>query len=192
MTPLWNNFKMFLWLTLITGFAYPLLITLIAQLGFSAHANGGFIVKGEKNIGATLIAQKFESPKYFWGRPSAVNYNPLPSGASNLSPTSAKLKSNVDERLINLAKANKSAPQEVPGELIFTSASGLDPHISPETAYWQIDRIVEARKLDSTGKESIMKLIQTNTRYRFLGFIGQPIVNVLLLNMALDELSNSK
>lgn len=189
MTRVWNNFKMFLWLTFLTGLVYPLLVTLIAQMAWNTQANGNFLVKNGKTLGAPLIGQKFETPGYFWGRPSAVDYQPLPSGASNLAPTSQRLKTLVEERRSRLAKLNESSPEEVPSELLFASASGIDPHISPETAYWQIERIIKARKLDPvTGQEAFRKLIDQMTTHRSLGFIGTTHVNVLQLNLALDEL----
>lgn len=188
---LWNNFKMFLWLTLLTGIAYPLFITGIAQLIMERQAEGSCIFVNGKIIGSKLISQKFESDKYFWPRPSAVDYNPLPSGGSNLGPTSALLKKTVEERKEKIAKAHHVEASQVPSELLFASGSGLDPHISPEIVYFQIERVIKARGLDSdSGKKALDDLIKRMTIPRALGFLGEPCVNVLLLNKALDELPN--
>jgi K+-transporting ATPase ATPase C chain len=188
MTTLWNNFRMFLWLTLVTGVVYPLLMTGIAQLTMSKEANGDFLLSKGKVIGALMIAQKFESEQYFWPRPSAIDYNPLPSGGSNLGPTSAILKKNVEERQEKILKAHQGKKENIPSELLFASGSGLDPHISVKTANFQIDRVAKARGLDSAeGKKEIEQLIgQATTKRRFI-FFGEPYVNVLLLNKLLDE-----
>ncbi len=169
---------MYLWLLLVTGVAYPLFITLIAQGIMRDRADGGIIVRDGKPIGASLIAQKFESDKYFWPRPSSVDYNPLPSGGSNLGPTSSDLKKSVEERQSRFA-----TKRAIPSELLFASGSGLDPHISPKAAYFQVERIVKARGIDP---KTVAKLIEDHTEGRLLGFIGEPCVNVLLLNRALD------
>lgn len=185
MKKIWNNMRMFLWLTFLTGIIYPLLVTGIAQLTMKQKADGNFIFRKDKIIGAPLIAQKFESNIYFWGRPSAIDYNPLPSGGSNLGPISAILRRVVDERRRNILKS-QLATKEIPSELLFASGSGLDPHISIQTAYFQIHRIAQARGLES---EKIKDLIDKLAILPSLGFIGYPYVNVLLLNLALDKLS---
>lgn len=187
MTILRNGLRLFLWLMLLTGILYPLLITAIAKTLFKHSAEGDFLTIQGKPVGARLIAQKFESDKYFWPRPSSIDFNPLPSGGSNLGPTSAALKKAVEERKAHLAKAGKSA--SIPTELLFASGSGLDPHLSPSAAYFQVDRIVKARGLDpQKGKQEIEKLISQRTEGRRLGFLGNPCVNVLELNLALDAL----
>lgn len=191
MRTIFNSLKMLLCLTLITGFIYPLFITLIGQFAFQELANGNFVVWGDKVVGATLIGQKFEENRYFWGRPSAINYNPLPSGGSNLGPTSAKLQKMVEERRHRIAEAHHITPQNVPSELLFASGSGVDPHISPQTAYFQIDRIIQARKLPSNAKERILNLITKQTINPYFAILGTPVINVLLLNKDLDELSLS-
>lgn len=188
MKDLWNNLKMFLWLTLVTGIAYPLLITGIAHLTMKKQAVGDFIVSKGKTVGATLIAQKFESDKYFWGRPSAIDYNPLSSGGSNLGPTSVVLKKAVEDRKAVIEKWHSGVKMPIPSELLFASGSGLDPHITPEAAYFQIDRIIKARGLDEKHKVVIVKLIHQMTEQGTLGFLGEPCVNVLKLNLALDEI----
>ncbi|MCE5318688.1 MAG: potassium-transporting ATPase subunit KdpC [Parachlamydia sp.] len=180
--------RLFLWMVLLTGIAYPLLITGIAYIAFKHQSEGDFINVDGKPVGARLIAQKFESEKYFWPRPSSIDYNPLPSGGSNLGPTSVALKKTVEERKSALTKAHPG--NEIPSELLFASGSGLDPHISPQTAYYQVDRIVKARGLDpQKGKEALEKLILSHTEGRHLAFLGNPCVNVLMLNLALDTLN---
>lgn len=180
--------KMFLCLTLLTGVIYPLLITLVAQVTMAKQANGSFLVENGKRVGIPLIAQKFTSERYFWPRPSAIDYNPLPSGGSNLGPTSRILKNEVEERREFLSKAHPEHAHEIPSELLFASASGIDPHISPAAAYFQIDRVSKARNLE---KERVMRLIDEMTEQRYLNVLGKPCVNVFLLNRALDGLSSS-
>lgn len=185
---MWQALKMFLWMTLLTGILYPMLITEIAQLTMKQKADGDFILRDGKRVGSALIAQKFQSDKYFWPRPSAVDYNPLPSGGSNLGPTSKKLKQLVQERKEIVLKAHHLPPEAaVPSELLFASGSGLDPHISPATAIFQLDRVLKARNADAELKKTLEDLIVKNTEKPFLGFIGEPCVNVLKLNLALDE-----
>lgn len=182
----WNNIRMFLWMTLVTGIAYPLLMIAIAQLTMQQHADGDLITVQEKTIGAALIAQKFEENHYFWPRPSFNDYNPLPSGGSNLGPTSAVLKKIVEDRKAAISKANDIADslnKNIPQELLFASGSGLDPHISPATAHFQIRRIAKARGLND---ETLSLLIDNLTEKRRFGFIGEPCVNVLKLNLTLD------
>lgn len=181
---------MFIGLTLLTGIFYPLLVTGIAYLTMKDISRGSLIQVNGKIVGSKFIAQKFENPKYFWGRPSAVDYNPLPSGGSNLGPTSQALKKIVSERRDHLEK-QQGHLKKIPDELLFASGSGLDPHILPETARYQINRIIQARGWDEKiMKPLILKLIDNLTEKRPLGFLGQKIVNVLELNLALDNLSN--
>ena len=146
--------RFFLAAAILTGLIYPLFITLIGQTLFTQSSNGRL----------ELIGQKFDQDKYFWSRPSAVDYNPLPSGGSNLSPTSKNL---------------KTPP---------ASASGLDPHISPDAALSQVDRVTAARGFDSTKKDEIIKLVGHLTEGRDFGILGEPRVNVLKLNIELDNL----
>jgi K+-transporting ATPase ATPase C chain len=187
MKKMWKNVRMFLWMTCLTGIIYPLFITAIAQLTMKQKANGNFISSKEKVMGATLIAQKFESDKYFWARPSSIDYNPLPSGGSNLSPTSIALKQAVKERQDKILKVHHVDKDKIPSELLFASGSGLDPHINISTAYFQIERISKSRGIES---KNIKDLVDKMTTQPFLGFLGESYVNVLLLNQALDELSN--
>lgn len=170
--------KIFLVMTLLTGLIYPLLITLIAQLTMPLQANGSLIYKENKIVGSELIAQIMTDEKYFWPRPSAIDYDPLkPSGGSNLGPTSQKLKDAVEER-------RKKVGQNAPAELLYASGSGLDPHISIETAYFQVERIATARNMDA---EKLKELINSSSGQRQIGFLGPRYVNVLLLNQALDR-----
>lgn len=184
--------RMFLWLTLLAGIVYPLIITGIAQLTMKQKANGGFLSLKGKAVGAALIAQKFENEKYFWPRPSSIDYNPLPSGGSNLGPTSTDLRKVVEERRQFNAKAYGLADtNQIPSELLFSSGSGLDPHISPATALFQLDRVAKARHLDENGKKMLHNLIENFTENRLFGFIGEPYINVLQLNIALDQMSKN-
>lgn len=188
MKKIWNNIRMFLWMTILTGVIYPLIITGIAQLTMKQKADGNFIFSKDQPVGATLIAQKFESDKYFWSRPSSIDYNPLPSGGSNLGPTSAALKKAVGERQEKILKSPNVKKDNIPTELLFASGSGLDPHIGLDTAYFQIERVAKARGL---ANNDIKKLIDDMIIKRSLGFLGDPCVNVLILNRALDELSQN-
>lgn len=193
MKNLWDSLKVFLFLTLITGIIYPLIITGIAQFTMKQKADGGFISVERKIVGAELIGQKFENNKYFWGRPSAVDYNPLPSGGSNLGPTSIALKKAVEDRKAVILKS-QTIPEgtQIPSELLFASGSGLDPHISPAAAHFQIPRIIKARGWDDNKVNEIAKLVEQMTEKSFLAFLFPPRVNVLKINLALDELEASK
>lgn len=185
MIKLWKNIRIFLWMTVLTGLFYPLMITGIAQLAMKHQADGALLQSKGKIIGAELIGQKFESVKYFWGRPSAIEYNPLPSGGSNLGPTSLALKKLVAERKARILQAHSDAKTTVPSELLFASGSGIDPDISIKAAYFQMERIAKERGID---EKEISALIDRMVIGRGLGFIGVPRVNVLRLNLALDTL----
>jgi potassium-transporting ATPase KdpC subunit len=180
--------KIYLVLTLITGVIYPVVVTLAGQLLFHRQASGDFVSRGGQPVGSVLIGQKFVSDKYFWGRPSGIDYNPLASGGSNLGPTSEALKKAVKDRFDQVRKVfglSETAP--IPQELLFASGSGLDPEISPAAALFQVDRVAKARGL--TDHEKLVQLIRANAIGPDLGFIGEPRVNVLKLNLALDEMS---
>jgi len=171
----------FLVLTLITGIVYPLIVTAFAQL-FSSKATGSVIVVNGKAVGSELIGQPFSEPKYFWSRPSATSprpYNGASSSGSNLGPTNKALRDAVAERL----KQFEQKP--VPADLATASASGLDPHISPEAAQFQVSRVARARGLP---EEAVNQLVSLHTEGRTFGVLGEPRVNVLKLNLALDAL----
>jgi K+-transporting ATPase ATPase C chain len=184
-------------LTLVTGLIYPLAMTGIAQVLFPYQASGSMIERGGKVIGSELVGQEFASDKYFHGRPSATTapdpkdptknvtapYNAANSGGSNLGPSNKALVDRVQADIATLQKENPGAP--VPADLVTTSASGLDPDISPEAALFQVPRVAKARKL---AEDRIRQLVQDATEGRFLGFLGEPHVNVLKLNIALDGL----
>jgi len=169
--------------TLITGLAYPLLVTAIAQAVFKHQANGSLIEKEGKIVGSSLIGQPFSDPKYFWGRPSATSpmpYNGAASSGSNQGPTHPALKEAVEGRI-----KDHGGKTPVPADLVTASGSGLDPHISPAAAEYQIERIAKARNLTP---EKLRELVQGHTEGRQLGVLGEPRVNVLRLNLALDGL----
>jgi K+-transporting ATPase ATPase C chain len=168
--------KVFLFMTVLTGLIYPLLITGIAQLTMPRLANGSLIQKGDQTLGSALIAQNTKEDRYFWPRPSAVDYDP-PSGGSNLGPTSQKLKEAIQER-------KQKIGDQAPPELLCASGSGLDPHINLETAYFQIPRVAKAR---SMNEADLKNLIDHLSEGKQLGFLGARYVNVLSLNLALDE-----
>ncbi len=188
------SLKLLGWLTLLTGVIYPLFITGIGYLILPHKTNGSLLyVKGEI-VGSALIGQKFEDSKYFWPRPSAHNYDALASGGSNYGPTSKDLKKAIDERKAALMKAHSiENADEIPSELLFASGSGLDPHITPKAALFQMKRVAKARKMDNEkGYKALEDLINSQTDKPFLGFIGETCVNVLTLNIALDKLEINK
>jgi K+-transporting ATPase ATPase C chain len=170
-------------LTLITGVAYPLIVTGIAQVAFKGQANGSLIEKDGKVLGSRLIGQPFSDPKYFWSRPSATSpmpYNGASSSGSNQGPTNPALKEAVEGRIKALG-----GKTPVPADLVSASGSGLDPHISPAAAEYQIERVAKARNL---GEDKLRALVAQHTEGRQLGILGEPRVNVLALNLALDTL----
>jgi K+-transporting ATPase ATPase C chain len=183
MNSLWTSLRMLFVLTLLTGLAYPLLVTGIGQTVFPHQANGGLIDDGGKIVGSDLIGQKFESPVYFWGRPSGVDFNPAPSGGTNLGSTSAALKTQVEERRAKMQAAHPGG-QAVPAQLLFTSASGVDPEIAPGAIIYQIERVAQARGVPA---DRIRQVVDRFSKPRQLGFLGEPRVNVLALNLELDR-----
>ena len=190
-TQLIISIKIFAVLTVLCGIVYPLFITGIAQVVFPKQANGSLIVLGNKVIGSELIGQKFDSIIYFSSRPSAIDYNPQPSGGSNFGPTSSKLKQLVADRTAQWIKSNPTSdPEKIPSEMLLASASGLDPHISPKAALLQVDRIVKARNLDNSRKQQILKSIAELSEGPQFSVFGENRINVLDLNLELDKLSN--
>jgi K+-transporting ATPase ATPase C chain len=172
--------------TVVTGLAYPVVVTVIAQLVFPHQANGSLIMKDGKPAGSALIGQPFDDPKYFWGRPSATSpfgYNAGSSVASNLSPTNADLIKAVHGRVDALRAADPGNTVPVPVDLVTASGSGLDPHISPAAALYQVGRVARARKINETV---VNDLVAKHIEGRLLGLLGEPRVNVLALNLALD------
>jgi K+-transporting ATPase ATPase C chain len=173
-------------LTLITGLLYPLVITGLAQMLFPRQANGSLILIDGKPVGSSLIGQPFDAPKYFWGRPSATSpfpYNAAASSGSNLGPTNDALIKVVQARIDAFKTADPDNPLPLPVDLVTASGSGLDPHISPAAAEYQIRRIARVRRLDETV---VRRLVAQHTEGRQLGVLGEPRVNVLTLNLALD------
>lgn len=181
--------RVFVVLTLITGIAYPLAITLISRLAFSSQASGSMITKDGKRIGSELIAQEFTRPGYFWTRPSAGSFATVSSGVSNLGPTSAALRELMSTRRKALQEAH-DLPEDakVPDELVAASGSGLDPHISPDAAKFQAGRVAKARRL---SESKVLEFIAAHTESPQLGILGEARINVLKLNLALDSLGTS-
>lgn len=173
-------------LAVITGLVYPLALTAVAQGLMPVQANGSLIERNGQVVGSRLIGQAFDDPKYFWGRPSAtapVPYNAAASSGSNLAPSHPALVDAVRARIEALRAAQPETTQPVPMELVTASASGLDPHVSPEAARWQIPRVARARGMTPAELDA---LVQAHTERPWLGLIGMLRVNVLALNLALD------
>jgi K+-transporting ATPase ATPase C chain len=188
-TQLIISIKIFAVLTVLCGVIYPLFITGVAQVAFPEKANGSLIVRDNKVIGSELIGQKFDSIIYFSTRPSVTDYSPLPSGGSNLGPTSSKLKQMVADRTAQFAESNQlSASEIIPSEMLLASASGLDPHISPKAALLQVDRVVKARNMNETQKQELIQLVINVSESPQFGLFGEERVNVLLLNLKLDKI----
>lgn len=180
--------SLFVLLTVVTGVVYPLSVTGLAKTVFPAAADGSLIVKDGKAIGSLLIGQNFTDPKYFWGRPSATSpqpYNASASGGSNQGALNPALVDAVKSRIEALKAADPDNKQPIPADLVTTSASGLDPEISPKAADYQIERVARIRKLQV---DAVKALVARNTVGRQWGLFGEPRVNVLQLNIALDSL----
>lgn len=179
---------MLLIFTVLTGLLYPLSVTGLAQLFFPEQANGSLIVHNGKVIGSKLIGQYFDKPEYFWGRPSATSpfpYNAAASGGSNLGPTNPALIEAVKARVATLRSADPGSDTPVPVDLVTASASGLDSHISPAAAMYQVNRVARARGLD---ERRVRELVARNIEGRQFALLGEPRVNVLELNLALNAL----
>lgn len=183
-----TSIKVFIGFSILLGLIYPLGITWVSQLTMPNKANGSLIKKDGKVIGSKLIGQKFDKPGYFHSRPSAVDYNATGSGGSNLGPTSQKLITRASEEIKTVQNMNNlKNTTKVPADAVLTSASGLDPHISPKNADLQIPRIAKTRKLPD---KIIRELVRKNTNPNFIGIWGQDGVNVLKLNIELDKISS--
>jgi potassium-transporting ATPase KdpC subunit len=181
--------KFLLVMTILTGIIYPLFMTVMAQLTFPYKANGSLILKNGKIIGSEIIGQKFDSLAYFWSRPSAVDYNPIPSGASNYGPTSEKLKKQFSDKRNAFAHVNDlTDTTSIPQEMFSSSASGLDPHISSKAAFLQINRIANFRHFNESQKQKLVQLVHDRTEPPQFLCLGEERVNVLLLNLELDKI----
>ena len=182
---LWPAFALLFAMTFITGVAYPAIVTAVAQVAFPSQANGSLVVTADgKTVGSSLIGQAFSDPKYFWGRPSAAGkdgYDASGSAGSNLGPTSKALIDRISADVDKMRAANGGGP--VPVDLVTTSASGLDPDISPAAAEYQVVRVAAARGM---SQADVRAAVGRHTDGQLLGFLGQPRVNVLLLNLDLD------
>ena len=175
-------------LTVITGLVYPALVTGIAQVAFPFQANGSLVHHQGRVMGSALIGQPFSDPKYFWGRPSATSpyaYNAAASSGSNLGPTNPELLARVKERVDALRRSQPGADRLIPVDLVTASGSGLDPHLSPAAALYQVPRIARARGL---SEAAVTGLVAQRLEKRWFGILGEPHVNVLELNLDLDDL----
>lgn len=178
------SIRMYLFWTLILGLAYPVFVTGAAQALFAKQANGGILSRGGQDLGAELMGQKFTSERYFWSRPSAVDYNPLSSGGSNSGPIAESLRASMVDLTTKLKQAHPDQTGEPPQDLLFASGSGLDPHISREAALYQIGRVAKARQMDPGV---VRGLVDGASADRQFGVLGEFRVNVLVLNLALDH-----
>ena len=177
---------LFLLFTLLTGVIYPLVVTAISQIAFPHQANGSVVERNGRAVGSELIGQQFDDPRYFWGRLSAtekVPYNAASSSGSNLGPTNDDLLKKLKERIETLRQAHPDQKGPIPVDLVTASASGLDPHISPAAAEYQVPRVAKARGL---SEDSVRQLVASHMEMRTLRLLGEPRVNVLRLNLALD------
>ena len=184
---LWAAIRMIVVMTVLLGLAYPMVMTGVAQVAFSDHADGSLVERDGAVIGSSLVGQGFDArPDYFQTRPSAAGqgYDPLSTSASNLGPENPDLLAAIEQRRTAAAELDGTAPGDIAPDALLASASGLDPHISPEYAEQQVVRVAAARGLDVA---QVQDLVDENTIGRSLGFLGEPRVNVLLLNLALDE-----
>ena len=181
------SLRMLFVMTLLTGVLYPAVMTLIAQYIFPHQANGSLIIENGNVVGSELLSQDFSSEKYFHARPSAIGWNPAPSGGTNWGPTDKRMADSAAARTKRFRDENGlSADVPVPPEMIFASASGVDPHIGPDAAMLQVNRVARARGLDSIATEKLRTLVVSRIEGPQFGLFGMPRVNVLLLNRALD------
>ena len=185
-TPFLQSVRMLAVLTVVTGIAYPLLVTGIAAVAFPDQAGGSLVREGDTVRGSALLGQPFSGERYFWSRPSATSpmpYNAGASSGSNQGPTNPALAEAVAARVKALREAGHDPAKPVPVDLVTASASGLDPHISPAAAEYQVARVARARRLD---EGAVRALVMQHTEGRAFGILGEPRVNALLLNLALD------
>ncbi|MEI6883839.1 MAG: potassium-transporting ATPase subunit KdpC [Bacteroidota bacterium] len=183
------SLKIFLFFTILTGIVYPLLVTGITQVLFPSGSNGGILYRDAKPLGSELIGQAFDSSVYFSSRPSAIAYNPLPSGGTNFGLTNVRLKRAVDSCKLHFIAFNQLKNDAViPSEMLFSSASGLDPHISPEAALLQVARIAAVRNFNPLQKQKLYRCIKELTEPPQLLCLGENRINVLLLNLATDKI----
>lgn len=191
-SPLRPALTLFILLSLITGLAYPLAVTGIARAAFPAQANGSLILRDGRPVGSALIGQAFSDPKHFWGRPSATSpmpYNAANSGGSNQGPMNPALAEAVRSRIAALRAADPGNTAPVPVDLVTASASGLDPHISRAAADYQVARVARARGLT---RATVQALVERHTEQPLLGFLGEPRVQVLRLNLDLDAIADDR
>ncbi len=189
---MWHQIRtaaaLFLVLSLLTGVLYPLAVTGVAQALFPRQAKGSLLGKNGQNIASELVGQSFNEPRHFWGRPSATTpgpYNGLSSAGSHLGPANPDLKRAVEKRIAALRAVDPDNLLPIPVDLVTSSGSGLDPHISPAAALYQVPRVARARGI---GEEKVAELVRKHIRDRQFGILGEPTVHVLRLNMALDAL----
>jgi len=180
--------RLYLVLVLLTGVIYPLIVTGVAQVLFHDLAEGSLVRSNNGVVGSLLLSQKTEDPKYFWPRPSAGDYATIASGASNLGPASSDLKKAIADRLSKLQPTGVNAQSTIPDDLLTASGSGLDPEISPEAARWQVDRVAKARGFSADQTAGLKQLVEQHVQKPQLGFLGEPRVNVLMLNLAVDQI----
>ena len=167
------------------GLLYSSVATGLGQLFFPAQSNGSLIEKSQRIEGSSLVAQNFQNPRYLMSRPSAANYDPMAMSGSNLAVTNPELKAKIEQRLVDTAKANHVDENQIPSDLVTASGSGIDPHISPEAAQLQVERIAQLRHLST---QQVMDIVHQHTESKQFGLLGQARVNVLELNLALDQL----
>jgi len=182
----------FVLLTVLAGFVYPITVTLIAQAAFPHQANGSLLTRDGKTVGSELIGQYFDEPRFFWSRPSAtspIKYDASASSGSNLAPTNPDFLKDLRERVKIIRAAHPDRSEPVPADLVTASASGLDPHISPAAAEYQVTRVARSRGLSD---EAVRKLVADHTEARTFGALGEPRVHVLKLNLALEAATSQR
>jgi K+-transporting ATPase ATPase C chain len=191
MKQIWNTCLLLLTLSFVTGILYPVCITAVAHIFFQKQATGSLLRIHGNVVGSQLLGQNFTNNKYFWPRPSAVRYNPLPSGASNLSPVNLALRDSVDHRRNVFANANHIDPKEVAPDMIFSSGSGLDPHISPLAARQQVERVCASRNYGNVERNKVYTLVNELLEGPQWGIFGEYRISIVALNKGLDSLETS-